>query len=84
MRVVSKTAIKVRRRRDSDQSISQVPPAMYIVTSMRIRTLHTSITLASRGTIRGGSFLSASIVAARMRRWFLTTADIPSASPLPL
>ncbi|MEO5931729.1 MAG: hypothetical protein ABIR47_17475 [Candidatus Kapaibacterium sp.] len=45
---------------------------------MRIRTLHTNVSLASGGTIRGGSFLSASVVAARMRRWSHTTSRLPS------
>ncbi|HVZ41254.1 MAG: hypothetical protein JST22_16220 [Bacteroidetes bacterium] len=45
---------------------------------MRVRTLHTSSVIASGGTIRGGSFLSASLVAARFRRWSLTTNALPS------
>jgi len=45
---------------------------------VRIRTLHTTVSLASGGTIRGGSFLSSALVAARLRRWFFTISTLPS------
>jgi hypothetical protein len=52
--------------------------AMYIAETVRLRTLHTTPSLASGGTIRGGSFLSSALVAARMRRWFFTIGSLPS------
>jgi len=50
---------------------------MYIL-GVRTRTLHPSAAIATSGTIRGGSFLSATIVAARLRRWLLTTDALPA------
>jgi hypothetical protein len=45
---------------------------------MRMRTLHTGTISSARGTIRGGSFLSAVIAALSMRRWLLTAGPLPS------
>ncbi|HVK39618.1 MAG TPA: hypothetical protein VNA88_13855 [Candidatus Kapabacteria bacterium] len=43
-----------------------------------MRTLHTSALLSARGTIRGGSFLSAVLAAILLRRWLLTAGSVPS------
>jgi hypothetical protein len=58
---------------DSPQSTfrSYLPP-------MRVHTLHIGTVPSSRGTIRGGSFLSAVLAAISLRRWFLTVDPLPS------
>jgi hypothetical protein len=47
---------------------------------VRIQTLHISTCIACHGTIRGGSFLSSVLAAARLRRWLLTAAALPALS----
>ncbi len=58
--------------------LADPPVGSVYLPPMRVRTLHTSVLIAVGGTIRGGSFLSATIVAARLRRWHLTISSLPS------
>gem|GEM_PF-6632548 len=45
---------------------------------MRVRTLKTTTTLNSVGTIRGGSFLSLALALSRFRLWSLRASTLPS------
>lgn len=61
---------------------SEVPAILIPIVSfgMRVRTLNTGSVISSRGTIRGGSFLSAVHAATALRRWILTAGPLPSLS----